>query len=48
VIRPHRHELALDLDRGRAAVDALADDGYGRPVRGGVGRLAERLPPGGD
>ena len=31
------------LERGRAAVDRLPDDGYGRLVRGGLDRLAERL-----
>ncbi|HEV7213225.1 MAG TPA: hypothetical protein VGN47_16055 [Blastococcus sp.] len=34
-----RHHLAL----GRAAADALPDDGYGRMIRGGLDRLAERL-----
>ncbi|WP_338090534.1 hypothetical protein [Planosporangium thailandense] len=31
------------LERGRAAVDALGDDGYGRLVRGALDRLADRL-----
>lgn len=31
------------LEQGRAAVDALPDDGYGRMIRGGLDRLAERL-----
>ena len=33
------------LERGQAAVGALADDGYGQMVRGGLERLAERLSP---
>jgi hypothetical protein len=31
------------LERGRARLDALADDGYGRMIRAGYERLAERL-----
>lgn len=31
------------LARGRAAVDALGDDGYGRMIKGGLDRLADRL-----
>ena len=31
------------LARGRAAVGALPDDGYGRMIREGLDRLAERL-----
>jgi hypothetical protein len=31
------------LGRGRAAVDALGDNGYGLMIRGGLDRLAERL-----
>lgn len=31
------------LERGRAAVGALADDGYGQLVKGGLNRLADRL-----
>ncbi|MEW6154674.1 MAG: hypothetical protein AB1673_11890 [Actinomycetota bacterium] len=31
------------LERGRAAVGALSDDGYGRTIRNGLERLAERL-----
>lgn len=31
------------LQRGRGAVGALGDDGYGRMVKGGLDRLAERL-----
>lgn len=31
------------LEAGLAASDALGDDGYGRLVRGGLERLAERL-----
>ena len=31
------------LRRGQAALGALGDDGYGRMVRGGLGRLGERL-----
>lgn len=31
------------LRAGRAAVGALADDGYGQMVKGGLDRLAERL-----
>lgn len=31
------------LERGRASLGALADDGYGRLIRGGYERLAERL-----
>jgi hypothetical protein len=34
------------LDRGRAAVASLADDGYGQMIRGGLDRLAERLQDG--
>ncbi|MGJ6968088.1 hypothetical protein ACSDR0_39890 [Streptosporangium sp. G11] len=32
------------LDRGRAAVGALGDDGYGQMIRQGLERLADRLP----
>lgn len=39
-----RHHLAA----GRAAVDALPDDGYGRMISGGLQRLAERLPEHGE
>jgi hypothetical protein len=31
------------LERGRAAVGALSDDGYGRTIKSGLARLAERL-----
>lgn len=31
------------LERGQAAVGALADDGYGQMIRGGLDRLNERL-----
>ncbi|MER5623560.1 hypothetical protein ABT061_21240 [Streptosporangium sp. NPDC002544] len=31
------------LRRGRAAVDALGDDGYGQMIRQGLDRLADRL-----
>lgn len=31
------------LARGRAAVDALGDDGYGQMVKDGLDRLADRL-----
>jgi len=31
------------LDRGRAAVVALGNDGYGRMIKGGLDRLADRL-----
>lgn len=31
------------LDRGRATLGVLPDDGYGRLIRGGYARLAERL-----
>ena len=31
------------LRRGQSAVAALADDGYGQMIRGGLDRLAERL-----
>jgi tetratricopeptide (TPR) repeat protein len=31
------------LERARAALDALPDDGYGRMIRAGLERLAERL-----
>ena len=31
------------LEQGRAAVGALPDDGYGRMIRTGLDRLAERL-----
>ncbi|MBC6459448.1 hypothetical protein HKK72_16305 [Actinomadura sp. HBU206391] len=34
------------LRRGRAAVGALPDDGYGQMIKGGLDRLAERLPGG--
>jgi hypothetical protein len=34
------------LKLGLAAVDALADDGYGKMIRGGLDRLAARLDPG--
>jgi hypothetical protein len=37
-----REQLRLGL----AAVDALDDDGYGRMIRGGLDRLAQRLGPG--
>jgi hypothetical protein len=36
-------EARHHLDRARAAVDALGDDGYSRMIRGGLDRLAERL-----
>lgn len=37
--------LARDhLQRGQAAVDTLPDDGYGKMIKGGLDRLAERLP----
>src|ERR1700737_2847531 len=37
-------EQARDhLERGRAAVDALGEDGYGRMIKGGLDRLADRL-----
>lgn len=31
------------LDRGRASVNALGDDGYGQMIKGGLDRLADRL-----
>jgi hypothetical protein len=31
------------LERGRAAVGALDDDGYGQMLKGGLNRLADRL-----
>ncbi|MFG1946335.1 hypothetical protein [Nonomuraea sp. NPDC048826] len=31
------------LERARAGIGALGDDGYGRLIRGGLERLAERL-----
>ncbi|MEU8326297.1 tetratricopeptide repeat protein [Nonomuraea sp. NPDC048881] len=31
------------LDQARAGIDALADDGYGRLIRGGLDRLADLL-----
>ncbi len=31
------------LDRGRAAVNALGNDGYGQMIKGGLDRLADRL-----
>jgi tetratricopeptide (TPR) repeat protein len=38
------HDRARDhLERGRAAVGALGDDGYGQMVKGGLDRLADRL-----
>lgn len=33
------------LQHGQAAVGALRDDGYGQMIKGGLGRLAERLAP---
>lgn len=39
--RAHEH-----LQRGRAAVGALGDDGYGRMVKGALDRLADRLAAG--
>lgn len=33
------------LARGRVAADALGDDGYGRMIRAGLDRLADRLGP---
>lgn len=33
------------LQQGQAAVGALGDDGYGRMVKGGLDRLAQRLAP---
>ncbi|MEV6862819.1 hypothetical protein AB0M44_17695 [Streptosporangium subroseum] len=32
------------LERGRAAIDALGDDGYGKMIRAGLEGLADRLP----
>ena len=31
------------LERGRAAVGSLGDDGYGQMIKGGLDRLADRL-----
>jgi len=31
------------LDRGRASVNALGNDGYGQMIKGGLDRLADRL-----
>ena len=31
------------LDRGRASVDALGNDGYGQMIKGGLDQLADRL-----
>ena len=31
------------LDRGRASVGALGNDGYGQMIKGGLDRLADRL-----
>ena len=39
----HLGEARRHLERGRAAVGALPDDAYGRMIRGGLDRLAERL-----
>lgn len=39
----HPDRAQEHLDRGIAALDALPDDGYGRMIRAGLGRLAERL-----
>ena len=37
-------ERATDhLGRARAALDTLPDDGYGRMIRGGIARCADRL-----
>jgi hypothetical protein len=37
------------LARARATVDTLPDDGYGRMIRGGIARCAERMTnPGGN
>ncbi|MEU5429852.1 hypothetical protein AB0H73_30255 [Streptomyces olivoreticuli] len=33
------------LARGQAAADELGDDGYGKMIKGGLGRLADRLAP---
>jgi hypothetical protein len=33
------------LDRARATLDVLPDDGYGRMIRGGIARCAARLDP---
>lgn len=35
----------VQLDLGLATVGRLADDGYGRLVRGGLARLAQDLGP---
>lgn len=35
------------LQHGHAAAGALGDDGYGQMIKGGLDRLAERLPPAG-
>lgn len=39
----HLAEARVHLERGRARLDALPDDGYGQLIRGGYDRLAERL-----
>lgn len=31
------------LERGKAAVGSLGDDGYGRGIKAGLDRLADRL-----
>jgi hypothetical protein len=37
-------DLARDhLDRGRASVEALGNDGYGQMIKDGLDRLADRL-----
>lgn len=38
-------QAQVHLERGRAAVGALPDDGYGQMIAGGLDRLAERLGP---
>jgi tetratricopeptide (TPR) repeat protein len=41
-------ERAADhLDRARATLDTLPDDGYGQMIRGGIARCAGRLAPSG-
>jgi tetratricopeptide (TPR) repeat protein len=41
-------EAIYQLERARATVGTLPDDGYGRMIRGGIARCAERMTnPGG-
>jgi hypothetical protein len=39
----HLAEARRHLEQGRAAADALGDDGYSQLIRSGLDRLADRL-----